>query len=133
MLIQKSPDIKSSEITSEKDYINRRKFIKFSALTTGSLVLKNTPLWASTDQEKYPELSKITKSSLSTDEKKNSWDDITTYNNFYEFGTSKDDPSENAGTLKPRPWKVEIGGLCKKPASYDVDDLIKISQLEERE
>ncbi|MCB0281597.1 MAG: protein-methionine-sulfoxide reductase catalytic subunit MsrP [Calditrichae bacterium] len=132
MLINNEADIKSSEITSEQDYLNRRQFMKFSALATAGFVLKNNLLWAADDSEKYHRLNNVVTSRFSTSEEKNSWDDITTYNNFYEFGTAKDDPADNAHTLKPKPWKVEISGHCKKPGSYDVDDLIKQNQLEER-
>ncbi len=73
------------------------------------------------------------KSPLSTtDEPATPLKDITTYNNFYEFGTDKGDPARNAHTLKTRPWKVKIDGLVGKGADYDVDDLIKTSGLEER-
>lgn len=133
MIIKKSSEIKSSEITPEKDYINRRKFIKYSAATTVLSVLRSSPLFASpSDENKYAKLKNVKKSIYSTDEEANPWDDVTTYNNFYEFGTDKSDPAENAYTLKPRPWKVEISGHCKKPGNYDVDDLIKNNQLEER-
>ena len=67
-----------------------------------------------------------------TDEKPNSWDQITTYNNFYEFGTDKESPSLYAGKLKTEPWKVAIEGECAKPASYQLEDLIKGIPLEER-
>ncbi len=132
MLIKKASDIKSSQITSEKDYIKRRQFIKYSLITAGGIALSGSSVFAATDESDYPRLSNVIKSSLSTSEDQNSWNDITTYNNFYEFGTSKEDPAENAHTLKPRPWKVAIEGLCNKPGEYDVDDLIKSSQLEER-
>jgi sulfoxide reductase catalytic subunit YedY len=56
----------------------------------------------------------------------------TTYNNFYEFGTNKDDPARLAGTLKPRPWHVQVDGLCAKPRTFDVDELLKVAPLEER-
>lgn len=132
MLIQKSPKIKSSEITTEKEYLNRRSFVKYSLASAGLAAVNSTPLFASTDETDYPELKKVNKSTYSTGEKANSWDNITTYNNFYEFGTGKGDPVDNADTLKPRPWKVEISGHCNKPGSYDVDDLINNSRLEER-
>jgi methionine sulfoxide reductase catalytic subunit len=67
-----------------------------------------------------------------TDEKLNSFEDITSYNNFYEFGTGKDDPARYAGRLKTSPWKVKIDGLCAKPAEYLLEDLIKPFELEER-
>ena len=69
---------------------------------------------------------------VTTDEKLNSFQDITSYNNFYEFGIGKNDPSRYAGSLKTSPWTVKIDGLCNKPASYQLEDLIKPHQLEER-
>jgi methionine sulfoxide reductase catalytic subunit len=132
MLIKKQEDIKSSEITSEKDYLNRRSFIKFSAATIGGLAFSRIPLFAGQEQYSYKSLKFTKNKNFSTLEKQNSWEDITTYNNFYEFGTGKDEPAENAHTLKPRPWKVKIEGDCNKPGNYDVDDLIKNNELEER-
>ena len=69
---------------------------------------------------------------VTTDEKWNKFEDITSYNNFYEFGTGKDDPARYAGRLKTSPWTVKIDGLCDKPADYQLEDLIKPFQLEER-
>jgi sulfoxide reductase catalytic subunit YedY len=132
MLIKKESDIKSSQITNEKDYIKRRQFIKYSLVAAGGIALNGSSIFAADDKSDYPKLANINKSPFSTSEDKNSWEDITTYNNFYEFGTSKEDPAENAHTLKPRPWKVAVEGLCNKPGEYDVDDLIKNNQLEER-
>ena len=99
MLIKNSADIKSSEITKEKDYINRRKFIKFSLATAGLSAIKSNPLLAFSDENKYAKLKGIKKSKFSTNEEPNPWDDITTYNNFYEFGTSKDDPVDADQTI----------------------------------
>jgi len=72
------------------------------------------------------------KSPLSTDEPSTPRKSVTTYNNFYEFGTDKEDPAANAHTLKTQPWKVKIDGLVAKPGDYDLDDLYKPAQLEER-
>jgi len=58
--------------------------------------------------------------------------EVTSYNNFYEFGVNKDDPAQRAGTLKPRPWKVQVDGLAHKPTTFDVDDILKMAPLEER-
>ena len=69
---------------------------------------------------------------VTTDEKWNTFEEITSYNNFYEFGTGKDDPARYAGRLKTSPWKVKIDGLCAKPAEYLLEDLIKPFELEER-
>jgi sulfoxide reductase catalytic subunit YedY len=72
------------------------------------------------------------KSSLSTSEAQTPLKDVTSYNNFYEFGTDKTDPAKNAPQLRTSPWQVEIGGLCAKPAKLDYDTLIKLAPLEER-
>jgi sulfoxide reductase catalytic subunit YedY len=69
---------------------------------------------------------------IATDEKVNTFEEITSYNNFYEFGTGKDDPQRFAGRLKTTPWTVKIDGHCAKPADYHVEDLIKPIALEER-
>ncbi len=134
MFIKKPSDVKSSEITREEDYFNRRKFMKFSALGAGSALLgPYSRLLAFTQSEKTSPIKQdISKSRFSSDEELNDWEDITTYNNFYEFGTAKDDPSENAHTLQTKPWTVEVSGACAKPGTFGVDDLIKESELEER-
>ena len=72
------------------------------------------------------------KSPLSVTDKPHTWDQITNYNNFYEFGTDKSDPAANAGEFKSRPWTVKVDGLVGKPADYAIDDLIKMNQLEDR-
>jgi methionine sulfoxide reductase catalytic subunit len=69
---------------------------------------------------------------VSTDEKQNTFEEITGYNNYYEFGTGKNDPARYAGQLKTSPWKVKIDGHCAKPAEYLIEDLIRPHQLEER-
>ena len=77
-------------------------------------------------------LSGIKPKVVTTDERLNSFEDITSYNNFFEFGTGKDDPRRYAGRLKTTPWKVKIDGFCAKPAEYLLEDLIKPFELEER-
>jgi sulfoxide reductase catalytic subunit YedY len=74
----------------------------------------------------------VKKSPLSTSETLNSYDDVTGYNNFYEFGTAKDDPKANAQSFNPRPWTVSVDGLVKSPTTLDIDALIKPHALEER-
>ena len=69
---------------------------------------------------------------FSTDETPNSWEDITTYNNFYEFGTGKDDPYHNAQEFRTQPWSVEISGECDKPGKYQLEDIIDPHTLEDR-
>jgi sulfoxide reductase catalytic subunit YedY len=65
-------------------------------------------------------------------DKPNTYEEITTYNNYYEFGTDKDDPSNNATKFRTRPWTVKVDGLVKKPADYQFDDLVKPYKLEDR-
>jgi sulfoxide reductase catalytic subunit YedY len=71
-------------------------------------------------------------SAMSTSEKATPYKDVTTYNNFYEFGLDKDDPAKNAGSLKTRPWAVAVEGLVNKPRSFDIEELLKLAPLEER-
>src|SRR4029450_2039885 len=135
MLIKKRDDTKPSEITSKELYMNRRQFIlaaSATALSAGA-VLSGLDASLSTQQVIAGEkLGDLRKSSFSTSEKLNSFKDITTYNNFYELGTDKSDPAENAKYLNTRPWTVAVEGEVKKPKSYDIDALTKVAPLEER-
>jgi sulfoxide reductase catalytic subunit YedY len=124
MLIKAKPDIPASEITSFAAYRNRREVIAgAAALGLGSLL--PAPSRAAPLQAAPSPLSTL--SEARTPQK-----DIISYNNYYEFGTDKDDPAKNAHTLKTKPWKVKVDGLVGKPAEYDFDDLIKAAALEER-
>jgi sulfoxide reductase catalytic subunit YedY len=125
MVIRKATDIKSSEITDEAHYLRRREFIQ---LATGAAI---GVLAAGRAQAQTP-LPNITKRMVTTDEKVNSFQEITGYNNYYEFGTNKNDPQRYAGRLKTSPWTVKIDGACAKPAEYHLEDLIKPFELEER-
>jgi sulfoxide reductase catalytic subunit YedY len=116
-------DIRSSEITDRSVYLRRREFIG-GATALGALSV--LPFGAA------HAVLPATKSPFSTDEPLTSLKDVTSYNNFYEFGTDKDDPAANAHTLTTKPWKVKVDGLVGKPADYDFDDLIKDVALEER-
>jgi len=135
MLIKKPNNIKSSEITPKDLYLNRRQFIlaaSATALSAGA-ALSGLDLSLSPQQVIAGEkLSDLHKSSFSTSEKLNSFKDITNYNNFYELGTDKSDPAENAKYLTTRPWTVAVEGEVKKAKTYDIDALTKIAPLEER-
>jgi sulfoxide reductase catalytic subunit YedY len=135
MLVKKAPDIRSSEITDKRLYLRRREFIQAAAVTAvgaaaGALV-PGTVQAATWPRVKIANVQKA-QPAFTTGEKPNSYQDITTYNNFYEFGTEKEDPSNNAGSLKTKPWTVKVDGLVNKPADYQLDDLIKPYALEER-
>jgi len=134
MLIKKTPDIKSSEITDEEIYINRRQFLASAGIATAGM-LGASPVVAALAHEPGAsgrELGNIAESEFSTDQPPNSWRDITTYNNFYEFGTGKSDPYENAGNFRTAPWKVKVSGACGKAGEYDLQDILAPHALEER-
>jgi sulfoxide reductase catalytic subunit YedY len=134
MLIRRAVDIKPSEITSETLYWNRREFMRmFAAPAVGAaLASAAAATGPSAAAGADAPLAGVRKSRFSTDEPVNSFEDITGYNNFYEFGVDKEDPRRYAGRLKVRPWTVKIDGHVGKPADYAIDDLVKEHQLEER-
>ncbi|WP_103171939.1 protein-methionine-sulfoxide reductase catalytic subunit MsrP [Paracoccus sp. SY] len=105
-----------SDVTPKADYLNRRTFIAAGAVAMAA------PAWALTGKP----------SAYSTVEKPNTLEEITNYNNFYEFGLDKTDPARHAGAMTTDPWSVEIGGMVDRPGSYGVDDLAPANALEER-
>ena len=121
--------IASWEITSESNYLNRRAFIRHAGLAAGAgLALAGLPgtLGAGTrDLVTVP-------GPYSTNEKPNSWQDVTTYNNFYEFGTGKEDPYQNAQDFVTSPWTVKVSGECGKPGDYDYEDIVSPHTFEDR-
>ena len=131
MLIRTTPIIPTREITDERQYLDRRAFIRSSigAAAGGVAGVLLTPGDASA-QAPIPNVGKG--SLTTTGEALNSFEDITSYNNFYEFGTDKSDPKENSGRFKPTPWTVKIDGEVGKPGDYALEDLLKWFPLEER-
>jgi sulfoxide reductase catalytic subunit YedY len=127
--IGQSSDIRSSEITPEPVYRSRREFLQLAAAGAVGAVACG-PLGE--DLSAQASIPNVKPSPLSTTEKPHSWEQITEYNNFYEFGQSKSDPAANAHRLTVKPWTVKVDGLVAKPADYALDDLIKPHQLEER-
>ena len=127
MLIQiaKPSDLKHSDVTPKSQYLNRRRFLAASAATIAGA-------WALPQDAMAAKLSGVVKSSYTVDEKVNTKKDITSYNNYYEFGTDKAEPAHNAGTLRPSPWQIVVGGQVNKPITFDLDSLMKIAPLEER-
>ncbi len=132
MLIRTTPTIPTREITDERLYLDRRAFIRASigAAAGGVAGTLLAPGDAAAAQTPLPDVRKG--SLTTTGEALNSFDDITSYNNFYEFGTDKSDPKTNSGRFKPTPWTVKIDGEVGKPGDYALDDLMKWSPLEER-
>ncbi|WP_322998493.1 protein-methionine-sulfoxide reductase catalytic subunit MsrP [Castellaniella sp.] len=124
--------IPPSEITPESVWIGRRRWLQQAAL--GSLALGAAGLARAADDESPvgPVLKAPLDARWSTTEKPNGWRDITTYNNFYEFGTGKGDPSAHAGRMALQPWAVKIDGAVQHPMTLDIDDLRRLAPLEER-
>jgi sulfoxide reductase catalytic subunit YedY len=134
MVIRDPSDIKASEITPKEVYFSRRRFLSRTASGGLAVALTATvPALADAVERGQPaRLQPLVKSPLSTEETQTPYDDVTQYNNFYEFGTDKADPARNAGNFKVRPWAVAVTGECEQPGTVDVDDLIRLYPLEER-
>ena len=141
MLIRnrKASDVAASEITPHSTFLRRREFLQTAAqsaamagaaMAVGPYALTR-PAYAGA---KLPNVAKTkwTLESLGEGSQLTSYEDVTSYNNFYEFGTSKKDPKRKAHTLKPKPWTVVVDGHVEKPGRYDFDDLIKGYQLQDR-
>jgi sulfoxide reductase catalytic subunit YedY len=131
MLIKTRHELPSSEITPEAVYVDRRAFMRSAIAAGAGAVLAATDTPVHGGQAGGTALSGVAKSRFSTTEAVNSFEDITGYNNFYEFGTDKSDPARHAGRLTLRPWTVKIDGHAAKPGSYQIEDLLKFP-LEER-
>jgi len=127
MLIRRAPDIKSSEITDEKLYLNRRSFLIGAAAL--ALAPSGTAVAAPTGGQPLPAKRNP---AFALEDASTKFESVTTYNNFYEFGVNKEDPARLAHTLRPRPWTVQVDGHVGRPKTYDIDELIRLFPLEER-
>jgi len=143
MLIKPAADIRSSEITDRKLYLNRREFLRAAGVTTGVAAAAATGVLATESVlhaaaqpaphgRKLPNVQKSRFSASPETDKPNKWEEITTYNNYYEFGVDKDSPSMLARSLKPEPWSVVVDGECAKKATWTLEDILKGETLEER-
>jgi sulfoxide reductase catalytic subunit YedY len=135
MLIRHPSKIPSSAITPKEKYLNRRRFLRTGAAAAASalavtrlaqLVSPSARVFADT------KLQTVKSPLTTTGEQLTSLQDVTHYNNFYEFGVQKDQPAQNAGILPTRPWTVRVEGLVKKPKTFDIDTLLKLRPLEDR-
>src|SRR6202051_1399384 len=135
MLVKRSADLKYSDITPRDIYLNRRKFLYGMGLAGGlalageglaNLVSPSTRAYAST------KLQGLAGSPFSTTEKITPEKVVTTYNNYYEFGTEKDQPAKNAQNFVTSPWTVSVEGECAKPRKFSMDEILKLAPLEER-
>jgi methionine sulfoxide reductase catalytic subunit len=138
MHIGKPPDIPSSEITPQSAYrqfMNRRRFLR-GALAAGAAALAADRVARVIEPGRAAlagtKLQTVYSPLTTTGEQLTSYDDITHYNNFYEFGVEKDDPAKNAGGLPTRPWTVKVEGKVTKPLTFSIDDLLKLRPLEDR-
>ena len=134
MLIKKPDDIVPSEITPPElyhVYKNRRRFLQASAAFAAAALLP-LPGAITSLQAAQKKLSGIVPSPFSTDEEQTGYEEVTTYNNFYEFGTGKKDPARYADSLKPEPWSVAVEGHCEKTGVFALEDIINPHTLEER-
>ncbi len=135
MLLKRSPDLKYSDVTPRQVYLDRRKFLYGMGLAGGlalagksfaNLAFPSSRAYAST------KLAGVVKGPFSTDEKVTPEDSVTTYNNYYEFGTEKDGPSRNAGKFVTSPWSVSVEGEVAKPRKFTMEEILKLAPLEER-
>jgi sulfoxide reductase catalytic subunit YedY len=128
-----TPDLAASDITPQAAWLNRRRLVAALGATAAAP-------WVGTAAAQTARPNKLaplpgTRSTVPgavTMEKLTPYPDVSSYNNFYEFGTDKSDPARNAGSLKTRPWTVQVEGEVKKPGTYDIDALLKLAPMEER-
>jgi len=123
--------IHPNEITEERLYLRRREFLRGALLTTaGATLLPSIACGA--EAPRGEPLTNVKSGPFGTDEERTSFEDASTYNNFYELGTGKGDPVRNASKLRTKPWSVRISGEVAKPGTIGLEDLLKPHPLEER-
>jgi methionine sulfoxide reductase catalytic subunit len=135
VLILKPSDIPSSQITPKEQYLNRRRFL--GGVVAGAATLLGAAGIAEMIAPRHrvfagTKLQTVKSPLTTTGEDLTSYQDLTTYNNYYEFGVDKGDPSKNAGKLPVRPWTMRVEGLVAKPKTFDIDELLKLKPLEDR-
>jgi methionine sulfoxide reductase catalytic subunit len=135
MSFKRQNDLNYSDVTPRSVYINRRKFLQGITLAGAAVVAGTKFLDLLSPMQTVfagTKLSIASKSPFSTTETQTPYKDVTTYNNFYEFGTGKGDPSENAKNFRTSPWSVSVEGEVKKPRQFSMDEILKLAPLEER-
>ena len=126
MLIKRAARFTSGDVTDPTLYISRRE------LMTGAAAWTLWPAESGAAAPAAPPLRASRNAAFSVSEPPTKFEHATTYNNFYEFGVDKDDPSRLAGSLRTRPWSVQVDGLVHKPKTFDIDELLRLFPLEER-
>ncbi len=135
MLLQRKPELTYADVTPREIYVNRRKFLQAMGLAgaaafTGKNLLELTaPTSNVFAAGKFPNLAK---SPFSTTEKQNTLEEVSHYNNFYEFGVDKDQPAKNAQKFRTSPWSVSVEGEVKTKRKFTMDEILKLAPLEER-
>ena len=135
MLIHKASDLTYADVTPKSVYLDRRKFLQAMGIASATAVVGQRLFEVAAPSENIfagTKFSGVVKSPFSTTEKQNSYEDVTHYNNFYEFGTDKSDPAKNAHKLKTANWMVSVEGDVAKPRKFTMDEILKIAPLEER-
>jgi sulfoxide reductase catalytic subunit YedY len=137
MLIRRPPDIRSSETTPRSVYLARRRFLRLAAALAGTTLAgacarDGATSGASADAARLLAKLQFAKGPFGTDEPLTDFKSITSYNNFYEFGTDKEDPKANAGALRVRPWSIAVEGEVARPGVIAYEDFVKPHPLEER-
>ena len=130
---RRKPEPPSSELTPEQQYLDRRAFIRAAGAIGAGAIAASSGLVTVAGAQQPQEPQAVGKPyGLQRDDKPTPWEDVTTYNNFYEFGTDKGDPSQNAKNFRTKPWTVRVDGLVNKPADYQLEDFLKPSVVEDR-
>src|SRR6202162_3306385 len=135
MLIRKAPDLTYADVTPKSVYLDRRKFLRAMGIVGATVAAGNGLFelaWPPQTAFAATKLTGLTKSPFSTTEKQNTFEDVTHYNNFYEFGTDKGDPAKNSKNFQTSPWTVSVEGEVSKPRKFSMDEILKIAPLEER-
>ena len=126
----KSVPVKSSEITSYSQYLSRRDFLRTAGILTGSALLAACSPGASAATDPAGEMPDLPAKSDELGDPANSFEDITSYNNFYEFSTDKGAVKPLSQDFTTEPWTVEVSGLVNNPKTYGIEDLLKFPQEE---
>ncbi len=135
MWIHKPSEFRYSEITPKSTYLNRRKFLEAAGLAAACTLAGRRLLglaWPGQTAFAGTKLSGVAKGPFSTSEPQTPYEDVTHYNNYYEFGVAKDAPARNAASLRTSPWSVSVEGEVQKRQKFDIASLMKLAPLEER-
>ena len=133
MLTRKAPDLTYADVTPRSVYLDRRKFLRAMGIVGATAVAGKGLFelaWPPQTAFAATKLTGLVKSPFSTTEKQNTFEDVTHYNNFYEFGTDKSDPAKYAQNFKTSPWTVSVEGEVGKPRKFTMDEILKLAPLE---